>query len=357
MTTDEPPLRHPSAPREGNPTRALRAADLWALAGATLLLALAWRLASVLLLAFAGTLLALVLRRLTEPLHRRLKLSPRGALALVVVGLLALVVGGLWLAGSGIAEQVEALRVTLPRAVEALRRWLEGTALGRSLLEFWDQAEVAPDDWSGLAGWATGTLNATVSGIGGLVLLLVLGIYLAADPETYRRGVLRLLPPPQRPRLEALFDDAGHDLSRWLLGQAVSMSAVALLTLAGLLAIGQPLAVTLAVLAGLLDFVPYIGPIVAGVLIVAVALTESETQALLALVVVVAVQQAEAFVVQPLAQRWAVRLPPVLGLLSVLVFGVLFGLAGVLLATPLMVLTLRVVDHLVVHGGAQGRTQ
>jgi predicted PurR-regulated permease PerM len=110
------------------------------------------------------------------------------------------------------------------------------------------------------------------------------------------------------------------------------------------------------VLAGLLDFVPYFGPILSGVLIVAVALTEGESKALLALVVVVAVQQAEAFVVQPLAQRWAVRLPPVLGLLSVLVFGVLFGLAGVLLATPLMVLTLRVVDHLVVRGLVQGRT-
>jgi predicted PurR-regulated permease PerM len=336
--------------------RPLRAADLWVLAGTALLLALAWRLSGVLLLGFAGVLLALVLHQLADPLQRRLALSPRVALALVVLTLAALIVLGLWLAGSGIAEQMQALRETLPRAVDALRRWLGGTALGRSLLEFWNEAQIKPEDWSGLAGWATGTLNATVSGIGGLVLLMVLGIYLAADAQTYRRGVMRLVPASRRGRLEALLGDAGHDLSRWLLGQAVSMSAVAALTFAGLLAIGQPLALTLAVLAGLLDFVPYFGPIVAGVLIVAVALTESESQALLALVVVVAVQQAEAFVVQPLAQRWAVRLPPVLGLLSVLVFGVLFGLAGVLLATPLMVLTLRVVDHLVVQGLVQGRT-
>lgn len=347
MTTPSPPLPQP---------RALRAADLWALAGTALLLALAWRLASVLLLAFAGVLLALVLRRLADPLQRRFSLAPRLALTLVVVSLAAFTVLGLWLAGSGIAEQVQALRETLPRAVDALRQWLGSTALGRSLLDIWNEAQIKPEDWSGLAGWATGTLNATVSGIGGLVLLIVLGIYLAADPQTYRRGLMRLVPAPRRARIEALLDDAGHDLSRWLLGQAVSMSAVALLTFVGLLAVGQPLALTLAVLAGLLDFVPYIGPIVSGVLIVAVALTEGESRALLALAVVVAVQQTEAFVVQPLAQRWAVRLPPVLGLLAVLVFGVLFGLAGVLLATPLMVLTLRVVDHLVVQGLVQGRT-
>ena len=345
MTRESPPLLR---------DRPLRAADLWALAGTALLLALAWRLASVLLLGFAGVLLALVLHRLAEPLHRRLGVAPRLALAIVVIGLVVLSVLGLWLAGSGIAEQVQALRETLPRAVDALRRWLGGTALGRSLLEFFNEAQMKPEDWSGLAGWATGTLNATLSGIGGLVLLMVLGIYLAADPQTYRRGLLRVVPPARRARVESMLEAAGHDLSRWLLGQAVSMSAVAALTLIGLLAIGQPLAVTLAVLAGLLDFVPYFGPIVAGVLIVAVALTESETRALLALGVVVAVQQAEAFVVQPLAQRWAVRLPPVLGLLAVLVFGVMFGLAGVLLATPLMVLTLRVVDEWVVQELAQG---
>ncbi|WP_200232440.1 AI-2E family transporter, partial [Rubrivivax gelatinosus] len=97
-----------------------------------------------------------------------------------------------------------------------------------------------------------------------------------------------------------------------------------------------------------LEFVPYFGPIISGVLIVGVALAEGEGLALQALVVCVAVQQAEGYVVQPLVQRWAVRLPPVLGMCSVLVFGVLFGLPGVLLAMPLMVLTMTLVSELYV---------
>ena len=126
------------------------------------------------------------------------------------------------------------------------------------------------------------------------------------------------------------------------------MLAVGLLTAAGLSAIGMPLILSLSVIAAILEFVPYFGPIVTAVLIIAVAFTEGEKMALMAAVVCLAVQQLEAYVVQPVAQRWAVRLPPVLGMVAVLVFGLLFGIAGVLLAVPLMVLTLVIIRTLYV---------
>jgi predicted PurR-regulated permease PerM len=309
----------------------------WPLAGAALLLALAWLMADVLLLLFAAVLLSLVLRALTRPLHRRFGLPPRAALLLVLLVLLVALIGGGWLAGAAAGEQLQVLRQTLPRAWAALRQWLGGVSFGPWLLELLDGPRLIPEDWSQVAGLASGTLNFTLGALGAPVLLLALGAYLAADASMYRRGLMSLVPQRQQPLAERTLDQLEHDLSRWLLGQGVSMVAVGLLTAIGLAAIGMPLVVTLSVIAGVLDFVPYFGPIASGLLIVLVALAAGEQQALAALLVCVAVQQAEAYVVLPLAQRWAVSLAPVLGMLSVLVFAVLFGLPGVLLAAPLMV--------------------
>ena len=127
------------------------------------------------------------------------------------------------------------------------------------------------------------------------------------------------------------------------------MVIVGLATALALRAIGMPLAWTLGVVAGVLEFVPYFGTIVSSVLIVAVAFGEGERMALQALVVCVIVQQAEAWIVLPFAQRWAVRLAPGLSIVAVFAFSVLFGLAGAMLAVPLMVLTLALVQHLVVE--------
>ena len=347
-----PPLS--SAP--GRPRTAVPGAGVWALAGTAFLLLLAWRLAPVLLLAFAGVLMALALLQASELLRRLWPLSPRLALLMVVLALVLLVAGGSWLAGAGVAEQLLSLRDTLPQAMVAVKKWLSGHAPGRWVLATWTAAAAKPDDWWQFAGLATNAVNATIGAIGVLVLVVAIGLYLAADPDTYRKGLLRLVPPARRPLAAHALAAAGHQLSRWLLGQGVSMLAVGLLTGLGLLLIGMPLLLPLALVAGLLEFVPYFGPMISGVFIVAVALTEGESMALWAAVVCVAVQQTEAYVVQPLAQRWAVRLPPVLGMLAVLIFGVLFGLPGALLAVPLMVLTMTLVDELYVRAALEHKT-
>jgi predicted PurR-regulated permease PerM len=249
-----------------------------------------------------------------------------------LLGLVLLLVGGAWLVGASAAEQLQALRDTLPQAMRALREWLAGVGWGRWLLAMIAAVPFKPEDLQQMAGLATGTLNAAVGAVGAVVLVLALGIYLAADISLYRRGALRLVPPAQRALASTALEAAGRNLSRWLVGQGVTMLAVGALTAAGLALIGMPLVLSLSLIAALLEFVPYFGPVATGVLVVSVALTVGEKMALWALLVCLAVQQVEAYVVQPLAQRWAVRLPPVLGLVAVLVFGVLFGLPGVLLA-------------------------
>jgi len=325
--------------------RARHVVPVWGVTLLLLALVLAWKLADVLLLVFAAVLLALILRLMARPLERRW--SPRVALTAVVLALGVALVLGFWLVGANAIDELQTLRATLPRSWQALRDWLGTHAVGRWLIDLVASARAVPETWSArVAGWATGTINATFAAVGAVVLIVALAIYFAADTTTYRSGVVRLVPPQRRGLAAQTLDALGEDLTRWLKGQGVSMLAVGALTAIGLSIIGMPLVLTLSALAAVLDFVPYFGPIASGALIVAVAFTEGERQALYAALVCLVVQQAEAYLVQPIAQRWAVRLPPVLSLLSVLVFGLLFGLPGVLLAVPLMVMLQTLVQQL-----------
>nr|WP_259371804.1 AI-2E family transporter [Caldimonas mangrovi] len=303
---------------------------------------LAWNLREVIVLVFAGSVVAVTLTAFGRPLRRYFGLSRRVALAAVLAALVAVLGLGIWLIGPALSEQFERLREELPRAVDAVGGWLDSNALGAALRDAWNGLKADGVPWSRVASLASVTLGSLAT----FGLVIVLGIYLAADPTTYRRGVVRLLPPERRGLVDGALGSAGESLHRWLVGQGVSMLAVGMLTTLALWAIGMPLALALGVIAAVLDFVPFFGPIVAGALSVLLAFIEGPQTALQVAIAVIAIQQVEGNVLMPLVQRWAVALPPVLALLSVVIFGVLFGLPGVLLATPMMVVAMSLVDSL-----------
>jgi predicted PurR-regulated permease PerM len=315
------------------------------------LLAVLWRLLDVLLLVFASSLLALALVKVSQPLRRFFAGSSRLALAVTLVGALLLIGGGMWLAGASAVEQMQVLRKTLPQSVQALEGWLGGSVWGSWILQLWNDLQSSLLEGSSVVGWATQTLSATGGAVGSMVLLVVIAIYLAADPVPYRRGFVAWVPPRRRALTEQTLDALEYRLSRWLLGQVVSMVSVGLLTAIVLSVIGMPLVLSLSLIAGLLEIIPYFGPVVSGALIV--AMTKGDAMAWAALAACVVVQQLEAYVIQPGVQRWAVRLLPVWSLLAVLCFGLLFGLAGVLLASPLTVLVMTLMDELYVKAYLQ----
>lgn len=306
---------------------------------------LAWRLLDVFMLAFGGILVATALRTLSQPLRRRLNCPARLALGIVVVALAAVIIFGIWLIGDHAASQLQQLREVLPRGLDAVVRWLNSNAPGRTLLELLNSAKSDDAAWSRVAGLATMTLGAASSAL----LVVVIGIYLAADPWLYRRGLLRLFPETQRAKVDQAIQAAGEGLSRWLLGQSISMLAIGSLITVGLWIIGVPMALSMGVIAGALAFVPFFGAVASGVLIVLLAFTQGPAQAVYAALLCLAVQQLEELVLLPFIQRWAVALPPVLGLIAAVVFGVLFGIIGVLFATPLMVVVMILVQKLYVH--------
>ena len=320
-----------------------------ALAGGALAL---WQLRSVLLLVFGALLIAVVLSKLARVLQAGSHLPRRASVAVTLLLLLLALAGLVWWIGGELAVQSGDLREELPRAIESARRWLSGTAIGSQAIEALDDLRDSGVPWQRLAGAATLTLGA----LGNLLLMFLLGAFMALEPGVYRRGFLRLLPPGRRARVAEAIDAAGDALGGWLRGQALSMLFVGLATWLGLALLGVPLALILGVLAGVLDFVPFFGPIASGVLAVLIGFSQGPETALYVAALALAIQQVEGNLLMPLLQRWAVQLPPALGVLSVVVAASLLGLAGVLFATPLTVVAMVLVRKLYVeHSIEAGR--
>jgi predicted PurR-regulated permease PerM len=312
--------------------------------GAVLLLALVWHLADVLVLVFGAVVVAVALRAFAGGLERA-RVPPRWSLALALLLLVAFfTLVGAWI-GEPLAEQLSRLREGLPAAFERAAAWLRGHRIGDTALDYLNSLRQDALPWSKLLGVAGTALGA----LGTLSLIVITGIYLAADPGLYRRGVLSLLPPARRGEIAEALDRSGAGLRQWLLGQSLSMLFVGGATALGLLALSVPLALAIGLISGLLAFIPFFGALVGGGLAVLVAFMEGPQTALHVLILCVAIQQVEGHVLMPLVQRWAVSLPPVLGLMSTLVFGVLFGVIGVLFATPMMVVVMTMVRCLYVE--------
>ncbi len=309
------------------------------------LLLLSWRLSDVLLLLFGSIIIAVSLRAFSMTLQRRLNLPSKLTVGLAVTVLLIFILLFSWLIGDRLIEQADDLKIRVPEALLAFTSWLREFPLGVALLQLLDGADLTDVPWTSVANVATKTFSA----LGSIGLMAIVGIYLAADPELYRSGFVRLIPINYRTRIDQAMLASGHGLLQWLLGQSISMLFVGLATGLGLMLVGAQMPLTLGLIAGIFAFIPFFGPIASGLLAVVLAFMQGPTQALYVLVVCVLIQVVEGNLLMPLVQRWAVRMPPVLGITAAVIFGLLFGLPGVILATPLMVLVIVLIRKLYVE--------
>jgi predicted PurR-regulated permease PerM len=189
------------------------------------------------------------------------------------------------------------------------------------------------DLWGGITGLFTGSLSIVV----GAIVILVVGLFLAADPGTYVNGLVRLLAPPRRARGKEVLEAAGKRLAWWLVGRGISMTVVGVLTGVGLWLLGVPLAPALGLLTGLLNFVPTFGPMVAAVPTALVALTVSPMEAVYAVALYTAVACLDGYAITPLVQMRVSHLPPALLLVVQVLMGVLAGQFGLIVAAPILV--------------------
>ncbi|ABF52503.1 AI-2E family transporter [Sphingopyxis alaskensis] len=297
------------------------------------------------MLVFAAVVLGAVFDAIASWLVRRARVGRGIALALSVAGIVAVFAGAFILFGSQLAREIDTIREQVPQALRGVEAFLDRYGLGARVREL---AEVGSEDISQLVSQAGGYALAAGSGIADFVLVLVAGIFLASDPATYRRGLLLLVPARAEATAALALDDAARGLKGWMIGQAVSSLVVAALTWAGLALLGVPAAGGLGLIAGLLDVIPMIGPIIAGIPAVLLAFTVSPMTALWTLILFLVIQQLQGNFLQPMIQKQAVDVPPAVLLFAVVAAGLLFGFLGVLLAAPLTVVVFVLVQRVYV---------
>ena len=301
--------------------------------GLALLLLAVWLLSDIVLLVFAAILVAVALRGATDRLSGATGLSPQASLAIVSLAVLCCFAAVCWWSGPALIDQAGQLWDQILTASTRARDLLEQTNWGRAVLRV-----ISPEKLLSGAGAIAGTvpmlLSSTIGLFGSLLIIIIAGIYLAAAPQTYTDGVVTLVPPSRRARAREILRQLGDALRGWLFGQMIDMAIVAVLIGSGLLLLGIPLALPLAVLAGLLNFVPYIGAIAGAVPAVLIAFGQTPTDGLWVALLFIGVQTAEGYLIMPQIQKRTVDLPPALTILSQTVLGTLFGAFGLIMATP-----------------------
>jgi predicted PurR-regulated permease PerM len=306
-------------------------------------------LSRVLLIVFAGVLTAVLLGGGAQWLAGRTPLNRPSALAVVVTGVAAVIAGIVGGAGPPLSGQINDLIVQLPSAVSQFRDQVMAQEWARRLFEDPDSIERLMPSPQDVLGGVTSAFSRTLGVLTNAFIILFIGIYGAAAPQSYVRGIELLTPKRHRDRAREVLDALAHALRWWLVGRLTMMAVVGVLTGVGLWIAGVPTPLALGLLAALLSFVPYVGPILSFIPAVLIALTVDLTTVLYVVIVFGAVQTLESYLITPLVQRRAVSLPPVILITAQIAMGVLAGATGVLLATPLAVCVIVLLQMLYVE--------
>lgn len=336
-------------------------------------LALVWYSAATLFLLFAGVLFGVFLNAMANLLDRVIGGGPALRLAIVCVLFTGILSGVAYLGGATIAQQVTALSSTIRSQIGHVKELLEQRGVDTSFLNLNTAAATStstqtsadahatpasprgpklPDAGtiaSGTGAIVTQTVRVIAGvfeGVGNFFVVIFLGLLLAAQPHLYRQGILRFVPRRRAKEAVGLIDDIEETLRRWLLGQIATMTSLFLLTWAGLTVIGIPGALVLGFITGLLTFIPNVGAILAGFLIVLASLGSGWTAIASAFGLYLAVQFLEGNVLTPLIQRHAIEIPPATLFAAQIFLGVTFGLWGLALALPLIAVIKVILNHI-----------
>lgn len=345
MTFPEFPSRRPSAS-----IRAVSQSDLVRAAlvvVATLVgLQLLWSARFFVLTGFLGILFGLSAAQAVDWIQTKVRIKRSLAAAGVVFGVVALLVlVALW-TGPTLAEQSGELRTKLPEAIGKLEEWV--AAKQPALLD-----AVAPPDTSlapgasrilhavgqqgdRISGFAFGVLQSTVTVFAAIVMIIFLTVYIAAEPETYRRGTLMLIPLERRHRVEELFDALGKALRTWFATQLIAMLVIGVITTVLLAIIGVPGALPLGVIAGIFEFIPNVGPTLSAIPAILMGLVESPQLALTVALVYWGIQFLENNLLIPYLMSEQLDLPPALTLITQVVMAYVFGFLGLFVAIPML---------------------
>jgi predicted PurR-regulated permease PerM len=294
-------------------------------------------LAQPLLLIIGGAIFAVFLDGGTRMLGRWLPVPRPWRLLLTIIlgfGFLGWVV---WFAGTTIAAQFEALRVVVTAQFDRLMQFAASLGLVPK-----EPASDLASQMLGSVGRLTSAVGSAIGAVASVIAMLVIGIFLAAEPRLYDRGIAWMLPLRHRAGFYRIAAHLGFTLRRLLFGRLVGMIFEGIFTWAMLTLGGVPMAALLGLVTGVLAFIPNIGAITSGVLMVAVGFSAGPHQGVYAIFVYFFVQNIDGYLVVPYIARRTVDLAPAVVLAMQLLMGALFGILGVLFADPILA-TLKVV--------------
>lgn len=300
---------------------------------------LAWMAANTLFLIFAGLLFAALLDTCTRSLGKLLAISHGWNLTIVSVGLAIAIMGVLVWGGFSVALQINALVGALDRQLHSLEQSLRALGLvspGGGETSVGGFVRLLAENPHQFFGEAQNAFSRTIGSIGDAVIVVLIGLFVAANPAAYRRSIIELVPPRRRERVGLVLDETAVYLQRWMIGQLAAMLLMAILTSVQLVALHVPSPFLLGVQAGLLEFIPYLGSVVALGPILLMALPLGTTTLLITLGLYTAIHIAVGYIIVPILQKQTVELAPAWSLASLVVFGTLFGIVGVMVATPVV---------------------
>ncbi len=288
-------------------------------------------------LVFAGILFAVMLRAITNWIHEKTKMKQGLALALANLIFFGIIFLTAWLIAPTIRAQIQDMRETIPAAINSLEEQLGDTQWGERALEELNQSQdsLVPNTQE-VVSRAGNFFSSTISIITNLFIIIVVGIFFAANPSSYQKGIVTLFPPRHRTRIWEVLDMSYETLKWWLFGKLLTMVLVGVLSAIGLFLLGVPLAMALAVIVFFLDFIPTIGPIIAAVPAILIALLDGPMTAVYVAILYFVVQSIESYLVAPIIFEKTVSISPVVTLLSLVLFGILVGPMGIILAAPLV---------------------
>ncbi len=300
--------------------------------GLALLIGVCIILIQPILLIFAGIVLASMLDGGARLLGRVLPIARGWRLLIVCLSLLAFLSWAVLFAGSQIADQAATLQGVIMGQVERIAAWASDHGMGSFELD----TKTIADNIAGTVGRVTAAVGTVLGALTSLVMILVLGIFIAIEPRLYERGVAWMLPMKARENFYITTARMGFTLRRLMAGRLLGMLVEGVGTWLACLAVGIPMAALMGLLTGLLAFIPNIGAILSGVLLVLVGFSAGTDTGFWAIAIYLIVQTVDGYLIVPMVAKKTVDLAPALVLGAQILFGALLGLMGLFLADPIV---------------------
>lgn len=292
-----------------------------------------YRAGNLLIIAFGSILGAITIRAIGDGLEKRLRLPHKlsmGLAALLAIGFFGFLI---WLLTAQFGQQINQLIAQTPILANRLEAWLSQSQVGAKIVEAARAAYAGSQAAQDVGALARGGAEAVVN----IILLIVGALFFAIEPKRYRDGLLLLVPRNKRPAFGDAFSDLEHTLRLWLRAQIVLMTIMGVLVGLGLWIAGVPSAAALGLLAGLSEFVPYIGPTVAMLPALGIAASVGTGPLIGAIVTYAVVRLVHDNGITPYIQHRVMRIPPAVTLFAIVGLGLIFGIGGLIFSAPLLV--------------------